>query len=612
MKQRDLTIAVVVAVFLGLATWLVARSAIGAPTDIEAPTDGGVQQAAEGYEWSWVINGPNGADGADQLSVDEEGNVFIAGFHGGLDYDWDGVVDVESGGNAVYRGARNSFFMKLSRGPSDDRVRARWTQTPHTPSDRFRTQIAADGRGGAYIKGDFMESLAFDGGPTLQGAGSNDAYIGRLGPDGEVMWLNLFGGPDDGDVIYGLASDRDAGAYAVVTATGPFPIDDRGAEYPGAGGRSSGIVAYAPDGSVRWLHTFGPAASTARDIPPVLPFNVMVAPNGEVFAIGQFDVAADFDGDGAADLPAPRDRDAFVARFAPDGRFLGAWSIGVPGGGKFDPGGDLFVATMVGGQMEELYGPADLDGDGRSDVEPRGGASSAVVARFSPEGELRWARSYALETPAGLDIRGGRLALSGSYRGVRDLDEDGTPEKRLEAPEFAETETDLAVMILSAEDGSLERVWTAPGPGRDVATSVAFSPTEPALWVAGSIQLSVDFTGNGEFDEGWVECDNLGDIMFAQFRLEAHEEIVAEAPREIVLTAKGAELEGTIEGSLAWSGLLSANVDVYRNGELIATVPNDGSHTDSMPRGTRGPMDYRVCEAGTTTCSADVRMTFGL
>ena len=41
------------------------------------------------------------------------------------------------------------------------------------------------------------------------------------------------------------------------------------------------------------------------------------------------------------------------------------------------------------------------------------------------------------------------------------------------------------------------------------------------------------------------------------------------------------------------------------NGELIATVSNDGSYTDDSPRDrVSPPFRYRVCEVGSTTCSA--------
>jgi hypothetical protein len=64
---------------------------------------------------------------------------------------------------------------------------------------------------------------------------------------------------------------------------------------------------------------------------------------------------------------------------------------------------------------------------------------------------------------------------------------------------------------------------------------------------------------------------------------------------------------------LSWSGATSSNVDIYRNGGVIATVPNvpnGNSYTDST--GTRGhaSFTYQVCEAGTQTCSNNATVTF--
>src|SRR5262249_7620657 len=61
---------------------------------------------------------------------------------------------------------------------------------------------------------------------------------------------------------------------------------------------------------------------------------------------------------------------------------------------------------------------------------------------------------------------------------------------------------------------------------------------------------------------------------------------------------------------LTWSGAASANIDVYRNGVLIVTTANDGSYTDSTGDTGRARYTYRVCEAGTDTCSNDARVTF--
>jgi subtilisin family serine protease len=60
---------------------------------------------------------------------------------------------------------------------------------------------------------------------------------------------------------------------------------------------------------------------------------------------------------------------------------------------------------------------------------------------------------------------------------------------------------------------------------------------------------------------------------------------------------------------LTWSGSSAANVDVYRNNVLRVTTANDGKHTDGT---LKAATDYRykVCNAGTTTCSNEVMVRF--
>jgi len=63
---------------------------------------------------------------------------------------------------------------------------------------------------------------------------------------------------------------------------------------------------------------------------------------------------------------------------------------------------------------------------------------------------------------------------------------------------------------------------------------------------------------------------------------------------------------------LVWSGATSTNVDIYRNGVVIATVPsNPGSYTDNTGQKGRATFTYQVCEAGTQNCSNQVTVRFG-
>ena len=60
------------------------------------------------------------------------------------------------------------------------------------------------------------------------------------------------------------------------------------------------------------------------------------------------------------------------------------------------------------------------------------------------------------------------------------------------------------------------------------------------------------------------------------------------------------------EVTLGWSGAAANTVDINRNGVILSTTPNDGSHLDVVQGGT---YSYRVCNAGTAICSPDVNVT---
>ncbi len=81
-------------------------------------------------------------------------------------------------------------------------------------------------------------------------------------------------------------------------------------------------------------------------------------------------------------------------------------------------------------------------------------------------------------------------------------------------------------------------------------------------------------------------------------------------PATFALTAKGYKVKGTQRVDLTWSGATSTSVDVHRNGENVVTTANDGFHTDNINRKGGGTYTYKVCQAGTTTCSNEATVSF--
>jgi len=76
------------------------------------------------------------------------------------------------------------------------------------------------------------------------------------------------------------------------------------------------------------------------------------------------------------------------------------------------------------------------------------------------------------------------------------------------------------------------------------------------------------------------------------------------------LSAVGRKVGGINTSRLTWSGATSSNIDINRDGSVIVTVPNNGHYTDSTGTTGRARFTYKVCEAGTQTCSNEVTVRF--
>ncbi len=79
---------------------------------------------------------------------------------------------------------------------------------------------------------------------------------------------------------------------------------------------------------------------------------------------------------------------------------------------------------------------------------------------------------------------------------------------------------------------------------------------------------------------------------------------------DLTASASGYKVQGRQRVDLTWSGASSSNVDIYRDGSLVATTANDGAYTDNIGVKGGGSYGYQVCEEASSTCSATVTVTF--
>jgi hypothetical protein len=78
----------------------------------------------------------------------------------------------------------------------------------------------------------------------------------------------------------------------------------------------------------------------------------------------------------------------------------------------------------------------------------------------------------------------------------------------------------------------------------------------------------------------------------------------------VSLSVTAYKVKGIRHADLAWTGATSTNVDIYFNSGLLGTTGNDGAHTHNLASKGGGSATYKVCEAGTLTCSAEVTVTW--
>jgi subtilisin family serine protease len=83
----------------------------------------------------------------------------------------------------------------------------------------------------------------------------------------------------------------------------------------------------------------------------------------------------------------------------------------------------------------------------------------------------------------------------------------------------------------------------------------------------------------------------------------------AGATPPIALSASGSKVRGVKNVTLDWDGATSTDVDVVRNGVTVTTTTNDGTYSETLGKGS-GSYTYKVCEAGTSTCSNESTVVF--
>ncbi len=178
-------------------------------------------------------------------------------------------------------------------------------------------------------------------------------------------------------------------------------------------------------------------------------------------------------------------------------------------------------------------------------------------------------------------------------------------------------ESDSDVQTLSVSDGLPVASFTSS------CTDLTCDFTDTSTDVGGSIVAwdwnfgdgntstsqnpSNTYTSEGTFTVSLMVTDNDGHTDTDSQSVTATE---PPDPGAFTLSVNAYKQRGLQKADLAWSNATGANVEIYRDGALIATPPNTGAYTDNIDRRGGGSYAYQLCETGGSPCSNTATASF--
>lgn len=169
---------------------------------------------------------------------------------------------------------------------------------------------------------------------------------------------------------------------------------------------------------------------------------------------------------------------------------------------------------------------------------------------------------------------------------------------------------DVAVSSVVHEEVLASAAARANFWGDDSSRSIAFNQLMPATGVTIAPQawslIEVEVATEWQEVSGSVRLDAEGGSHRIDVPQLVLSQIIPPAPPPITLTAGVDTSTSPANVVLIWTGASGALVDIYRDGIKLGNTENDGTWIFPVASGTHS---FRVCELGSSVCSAEATVT---
>jgi len=291
------------------------------------------------FVWAFQL-GNTGFDRAEAVTVDANGDVLVTGvFSQTVDFD----PSVGGANNLTAQGnSRDIFIMKIN-----GMAQLQWAGNyGGSSSIEGAYSIETDAAGNIYSCGSFQGTGDMDPGSgtfNLTPVGSNDAFVQKLDPNGNLLWVRTLGSTVEDEAYY-LTLDRFGNVYSTGYFFGTIDFDPGPGVSNLTGDGNGDIYVQKLDANGDFVWAYDIESSTGS----IISYGIDVDFQGGVCVTGQHVVPLDADpGPGVFTLTPSGGFDFFLQKVS-QANFCPATSatISVSScGGYTSPSGDLYSTS---------------------------------------------------------------------------------------------------------------------------------------------------------------------------------------------------------------------------------------------------------------------------
>ncbi len=313
------------------------------------------------YQWAHGI-GSNFADIGKAISLDEQNNLYVAGF-------FQDTADFDPGNSTTKLGAdaRGLFIQKF-----DTAANLMWAKRLTSAGTIMVEDLLTDGSGNFYITGHFGGRVDFNPGSGfeyLEAKVGDDIFLAKYDASGNLIWANVMKGDGVFATGYALSQDPAGKVYMAGEFGGTVDFDPgtNSRELTSSDERDAFIQKLNPNGSLVWAKAIGG---------PEFDFinGLAIDPNGNIYAGGGFESSIDLNpGNSVNNFSSNGRADFFVVKLNDAGQYQWGYTSG-------SAQGDELIESIEANQNGKIYTSGFFTNT--VDFKPGPGSNSITVKGF--------------------------------------------------------------------------------------------------------------------------------------------------------------------------------------------------------------------------------------